>query len=137
MESTCFVDVDEDDPSRGAMVVAPKSGCQDKPLTSARPPFRVDEPEAGLLESGAFWQGKRKVRLDNQLGRPLEVEVRDSLEKAMKILKQKMSKEGILQELKRRRFYEKPSVKKKRKTREARKRLRREMKRRVTPAPPR
>ena len=49
----------------------------------------------------------------------------------MKILKQKMSKEGILQELKRRRFYEKPSVKKKRKTREARKRLRREMKRRV------
>ncbi|MDQ3300653.1 MAG: 30S ribosomal protein S21, partial [Myxococcota bacterium] len=27
----------------------------------------------------------------------------------MKILKQKMSKEGILQELKRRRFYEKPS----------------------------
>jgi len=53
----------------------------------------------------------------------VEVEVRDSLEKAMKILKQKMSKEGILQELKRRRFYEKPSVKKKRKTREARKRL--------------
>ena len=66
-------------------------------------------------------------------GKPVEVEVRDSLEKAMKILKQKMSKEGILQELKRRRFYEKPSVKKKRKTREARKRLRREMKRRVTP----
>ena len=55
---------------------------------------------------------------------------RDSLEKAMKILKQKMSKEGILQEVKRRRFYEKPSVKKKRKMREARKRRRREMKRR-------
>jgi small subunit ribosomal protein S21 len=49
----------------------------------------------------------------------------------MKILKQKMSKEGILQELKRRRFYEKPSVKKKRKTREARKRLRRELKRKT------
>ena len=64
------------------------------------------------------------------LGRPLEVEVRDSLEKAMKILKQKMSKEGILQEVKRRRFYEKPSVKRKRKMREARKRRRREMKRR-------
>jgi ribosomal protein S21 len=43
--------------------------------------------------------------VDNLLGRPLEVEVRDSLEKAMKILKQKMSKEGILQEVKRRRFY--------------------------------
>ena len=69
--------------------------------------------------------------MDSLLGRPLEVEVRDSLEKAMKILKQKMSKEGILQELKRRRFYEKPSVKRKRKTREARKRLRREMKRKL------
>jgi small subunit ribosomal protein S21 len=64
------------------------------------------------------------------IGKPLEVEVRDNLEKAMKILKQKMSKEGILQEVKRRRFYEKPSVKRKRKMREARKRRRREMKRR-------
>jgi small subunit ribosomal protein S21 len=67
------------------------------------------------------------------IGKPLEVEVRDNLEKAMKILKQKMSKEGILQEVKRRRFYEKPSVKKKRKMREARKRRRREMKRRGSP----
>ena len=66
-------------------------------------------------------------------GKPVEVEVRDSLEKALKILKQKMSKEGILQELKRRRFYEKPSIKRKRKMREARKRLRREQKRRTQP----
>jgi small subunit ribosomal protein S21 len=75
---------------------------------------------------------KKAQAVDNQLGRPLEVEVRDSLEKAMKILKQKMSKEGILQEVKRRRFYEKPSVKRKRKMREARKRRRREQKRRGT-----
>lgn len=68
--------------------------------------------------------------MENAFGKPVEVEVRDSLEKAMKILKQKMSKEGILQEVKRRRFYEKPSVKRKRKMREARKRRRREMKRR-------
>jgi small subunit ribosomal protein S21 len=73
--------------------------------------------------------------LESLLGRPLEVEVRDSLEKAMKILKQKMSKEGILQEVKRRRFYEKPSVKRKRKMREARKRRRREAKRRIAPKP--
>ena len=39
-------------------------------------------------------------------------------------------REGILQEVKRRRFYEKPSVKRKRKMREARKRRRREAKRR-------
>ena len=68
--------------------------------------------------------------MDSLIGKPLEVEVRDNLEKAMKILKQKMSKEGILQEIKRRRFYEKPSVKLKRKMREARKRRRREAKRR-------
>lgn len=69
------------------------------------------------------------------LGRPLEVEVRDSLDKAMKLLKQKMTKEGLLQELKRRRYYEKPSVRKKRKMREARKRKRREQKRRIGPPP--
>ena len=51
---------------------------------------------------------------------------------SMKILKQKMSKEGILQEIKRRRYHEKPSVKRKRKIREARKRRRREAKRHVT-----
>ena len=72
------------------------------------------------------------THLETLLGRPLEVEVRDSIEKAMKILKQKMSKEGILQEIKRRRYFEKPSVKRKRKMREARKRRRREAKRRVT-----
>ena len=80
-------------------------------------PFTFPDPEDDFLET--------------LLGRPLEVEVRDSIEKAMKILKQKMSKEGILQEIKRRRYYEKPSVKKKRKMREARKRRRREQKRRV------
>lgn len=64
----------------------------------------------------------------DSFGKPVEVEVRDSLEKAMKILKQKMSKEGILAEVKRRRFHEKPSLKRKRKRIEARKRRRRESK---------
>lgn len=92
-------------------------------------------PRSDLTPCGG--SGTHTPSMENSFGKPVEVEVRDSLEKAMKILKQKMSKEGILQELKRRRFYEKPSVKKKRKTREARKRLRREMKRRVMPAPTR
>lgn len=65
------------------------------------------------------------------IGKPIEVEVRDSVEKALKILKQKMAKEGVLQEVKRRRFYEKPGAKRKRKQREARKRMRRENKRRL------
>lgn len=73
----------------------------------------------------------RSSCLDTLVGKPLEVEVRDSIDKAVKILKQRLSKEGVLQELKRRRYHEKPSVKKKRKMREARKRKRREAKRKV------
>jgi len=52
----------------------------------------------------------------------LEVKVQDGqVEKALKILKRQMAKEGLLKELKKRKFYEKPSVKKKRKQQEARK----------------
>lgn len=39
----------------------------------------------------------------------------------MKLLKRQMMKEGVLKELKRRRFYMKPSVKKKLKMKEAKK----------------
>ena len=57
--------------------------------------------------------------------RPLEVEVRnDDLEGALKVLKNKISKDGILAELKNKRHYEKKSVKKRRKHREALKKLR-------------
>jgi small subunit ribosomal protein S21 len=52
----------------------------------------------------------------------LEVTVyQNQVEKALKVLKRQMTKEGLLKELKRRRFYEKPSVKKKRKAKEAKK----------------
>ena len=57
-------------------------------------------------------------------GEQLEVKVFDNdVEKALKILKNKLSKSGLFKELKLRRAYEKPSVKKKRKTIEARRRL--------------
>ncbi len=46
----------------------------------------------------------------------------DQLEKALKILKRKLAQDGTFRELKKRRFYEKPSVKKKRKRQEAAKR---------------
>jgi|TARA_B100001079_G_C16055968_1_gene359202 small subunit ribosomal protein S21 len=39
----------------------------------------------------------------------------------LKVLKRQLNKEGLFKELKRRRFYEKPSVKKKRKVKEAKK----------------
>jgi small subunit ribosomal protein S21 len=44
------------------------------------------------------------------------------VEKAIRDLKRKIQRDGIFRDLKNRRFYEKPSLKKKRKQREARKR---------------
>jgi small subunit ribosomal protein S21 len=41
---------------------------------------------------------------------PLAVRVDDNLERAIRSLKKKMDKEGIFKELRRRRNYEKPSV---------------------------
>ncbi len=53
----------------------------------------------------------------------MEVQVVDNhIERALKDLKRKLAKEGIMRELKKRRFYEKPSEKKKTKQKEARKR---------------
>jgi len=55
----------------------------------------------------------------------VEVEVRNGdIDQALKELKNKMSKDGILAELKARRCYEKPSEKKRRKHREALKKMR-------------
>ncbi len=54
----------------------------------------------------------------------MEVKVYDNdVEKALKVLKNKLAKSGLFKELKVRRFYEIPSVKKKRKSRDARRRL--------------
>jgi len=53
----------------------------------------------------------------------LEIRVYDrDIEKAIRLLKRKMQHDGLFRELKNRRFYEKPSLKKKRKRREAQKR---------------
>ncbi len=60
----------------------------------------------------------------------MEVKVESNIEKAMQTLKRKMAQEGVLKELKKRRFYDKPSVKKKKKRQEARKRRKKEEARR-------
>ncbi|OGP67087.1 MAG: 30S ribosomal protein S21 [Deltaproteobacteria bacterium RBG_13_47_9] len=53
----------------------------------------------------------------------MEIKVQNNqIEQAIKFLKRQMMKDGILKELKNRRSYEKPSVKKKRKQREAKRR---------------
>ncbi|HAM56949.1 MAG TPA: 30S ribosomal protein S21 [Candidatus Rokubacteria bacterium] len=60
----------------------------------------------------------------------MKVEVFDNqIEAALKTLKKQMQKDGTFQEMKRRAFYEKPSVKRKRKQAQARKKRRRALQR--------
>ena len=47
---------------------------------------------------------------------------KNNVEKALKVEKKKLAGEGLFRELKRRRYYEKPSVRKKAKQREAQRR---------------
>ena len=56
----------------------------------------------------------------------LEVVVEHGMEKAMKILKRKLIKEGLFKELKSRRYYEKPCEKRIRKQKESEKKIRKE-----------
>lgn len=59
-------------------------------------------------------------------GRPVEVKVDDrGIERALRRLRRVMATEGVLREVKRRRHYEKPSVRRNRKRREAVRRKRR------------
>jgi small subunit ribosomal protein S21 len=72
---------------------------------------------------------------DDTIRRPrssaVKIDVFDNqIEPALKALKKQMLTAGVFKEMKRRACYEKPSVKRKRKMREARKRRRREAKRR-------
>ena len=61
----------------------------------------------------------------NNLG-PMEVAVDHSIDKAMRVLKRKLIREGILKELKARRYYEKPCERRKRKGKESVKKRRKE-----------
>ncbi len=68
-------------------------------------------------------------RKKDELG-PLEVEVRDNnVNRALNQLKREIGRDGLNRELKRRRFYEKPSVAKRRKRQEAERRRRKEERR--------
>ena len=55
----------------------------------------------------------------------------NDLETALRVLKRKLQRDGLMGELKKRRFYEKPSVKLKSKQREAQKRKARNARRRM------
>jgi len=54
----------------------------------------------------------------------IEVLVRDNnVEKALRVLKKKLQKDGLFRELRMRQFYEKPSLKKQRKLKESLRRI--------------
>jgi ribosomal protein S21 len=65
-------------------------------------------------------------RADRARAGAMEVVVSHNIEKAMKILKRKLIKEGLFKELKARKYYEKPSERRKRKEKESRKKQRKE-----------
>lgn len=87
-------------------------------------------PAGGSDNAGYHRQSRDFSGGDNRGERPrlgaMEVAVEHSIEKALKILKRKLIKEGLFKELKARRYYEKPSEKKKRKSKESLKKLRKE-----------
>ena len=56
----------------------------------------------------------------------IEIIVNQNLEKAMRVLKRKLIREGVFKELKSRRFYEKPSERRKRKDKESMKKRRKD-----------
>ncbi len=51
------------------------------------------------------------------------------LNKAIKVLKRKLQQDGLFRELRQRRFYEKTSIKRRRKAKDAQRRLRKKQKR--------
>lgn len=63
------------------------------------------------------------------MGRYIEIKVfNNDIEKAIRILKKKIQNDGLFKTLKEKRYFEKPSVKRKRKHKEAIKRLKRKEK---------
>lgn len=65
-------------------------------------------------------------RISSTRVEPIVITVENNLDKAMKILKRKLIKEGLFKELKTRRYFEKPSEKRKRKQKETVKKNRKE-----------
>lgn len=60
----------------------------------------------------------------------MEIRVIDgNLNRAVKQLKRKLQQEGLFREMKQRKFYEKPSIRRRRKEKEAQRRLRKKMRR--------
>src|SRR5207244_12763144 len=80
---------------------------------------------ATCRSAGALSTAKRGVRANSEIGKQLQVFVRENnVDQALRILKKKMQREGIFREMKRRKAYEKPSERKTREKAEAIRRAR-------------
>lgn len=74
----------------------------------------------------------RRKREESTLG-PIEVPVIDNnVNRALNSLKREIGREGVNREVKRRKYYEKPSVAKRRKTREAERQRRKDSRRQTS-----
>src|SRR3981081_1472224 len=82
---------------------------------------------ATCRSAGALSTAKRGVRANSEIGKQLQVFVRENnVDQALRILKKKMQREGIFREMKRRKAYEKPSERKTREKAEAIRRVRKD-----------
>ena len=89
-----------------------------------------------LCKLPALLRGAEKFMVETVQCKPIEVHVGErGLERAVKHLKRKMATEGILRELKRRRHYMKPSIKKRKKSAEAARRRRKRVRQMASERP--
>jgi len=107
-------------------VTPPEMGSSETPETQARPRATSRTKSASVPASGENLFKNNPDAISDRM-RPLhDITVDHNVEKAMRVLKRKLIREGLFKELKLRRFYEKPSEKKKRKSKESVKRTRKE-----------
>jgi small subunit ribosomal protein S21 len=91
---------------------------------------------------GALLSGNNRDDTARQKEHPLQVFVRDNnVDQALRVLKKKMQREGVFREMRRRRFYEKPSEMRAREKSEAIRRVRKLARKQaqregLIPAPP-
>src|SRR5690606_33449995 len=103
------------------------SHSTDESLVSYRALFFADSLHSRVAKPESFWHGARPLSNPSEAiqCKPLQVVVDGKgVERAIKHLKRKLAAEGLLRELKKRRHYMKPSIKKRKKIAEAARRRR-------------
>lgn len=92
--------------------------------------FVATRPASGGPDSGRR-RGRRRGHFSRKERTDLTITVHNNdIEKALRDLKRTIQRDGTMKEVKKRRFYEKPSVKKKRKQAEAERRRRKALRNR-------